>query len=88
MSADSSQDEPIFTEALKHPVAERGAFLDRACAGDAELRRKVEALLCAYERLGDFLETSPPKPGSSVLDPEIDEEPLEPDSNDGEPKGN
>jgi hypothetical protein len=52
MSADSGQDVPIFTEALKHPVAERGAFLDRACAGDAELRRKVEALLRAYERLG------------------------------------
>jgi len=88
MSADSSQDEPIFTEALKHPVAERGAFLDRACAGDAELRRKIEALLRAYERLGDFLETPPLKPGSSVLNPEIDEEPLEPDSNDGDPKGN
>ena len=88
MSADSSQEEPIFTEALKHPVAERGAFLDRACAGDAELRRKVEALLRAYERLGDFLETPPLKPGSSVLDPEIDEEPLEPDSNDADPKGN
>ena len=88
MSADSSQDEPIFTEALKHPVAERGAFLDRACAGDAELRRKVEALLCAYDRLGDFLETPPPKPGSFVLDPEIDEEPLEPNSNDGDPKSN
>lgn len=88
MSADSGQDVPIFTEALKHPVAERGAFLDRACAGDVELRRKVEALLRAYERLGDFLETPPLKPGSSVLDPENDEEPLEPDSNDGGPKSN
>ena len=85
MSADSSQDEPIFTEALKHPVAERGAFLDRACAGDAELRRKVEALLRAYERLGDFLETPPLRSGSSVL---YTEEPLEPDSNDDDPKGN
>jgi hypothetical protein len=85
MSAGSSRDVPIFTEALKHPVAERGAFLDRACAGDAELRRKVEALLRAYERLGDFMEIPPFKPGSSVLDPEIDEEPQEPDSNDGDP---
>jgi hypothetical protein len=88
MSADSGQDVPIFTEAIKHPVAERGAFLDRACAGDAELRRKVEALLHAYERLGDFLETPPLKPGPSVLDPKIDEEPLEPNSNDGDPKSN
>ena len=88
MSADSRQEVLIFTEALKHPVAERAAFLDRACAGDAELRRKVEALLGAYERLGNFLEIPPPKPGSSVLEPEIDEEPLEPDSNDGDPKSN
>jgi len=88
MSADSGQDVPIFTEALEHPVAEREAFLDRACAGDAELRRKVEALLRAYERLGDFLETPPLKAGWSVLDPEIDEEPLEPDSNDGDPQSN
>jgi hypothetical protein len=88
MSADPGQDVRIFTEALKHPVAERGAFLDRACAGDAELRRKVEALLRAYERLGDFLETPPPKPGSSVLNPEIDEAPREPNSNDGDPKSN
>jgi hypothetical protein len=86
MSADSGQDVPIFTEALNHPLAERGAFLDRACAGDAELRRKIEALLRAYERLGDFLETPPLKAGTSVLDPEIGEEPLEPDSNDGDPK--
>ena len=88
MSADSGQEVAIFTEALKHPVAERGAFLDRACAGDAELRREVEELLHAYERLGDFMETVPPEPGSSVLDPEIDEEPPEPDSNDGDSGGN
>jgi len=88
MSADSGQDVPIFTEALKHPVADRGAFLERACVGDAELRRKVEALIRAYERLGNFLETPPLEPGSSVLDPEIDEEPLEPDSNDRDPKSN
>jgi hypothetical protein len=85
MSADSGQEVPIFTEALKHPVAERAAFLDRACAGDAELRRKVEALLRAYERLGDFMETPPPEPGSSViLDPENNNEPPEPNSNDGD----
>jgi hypothetical protein len=84
MSADSGRDVPIFTEALKHPVAERGAFLDRACAGDAELRRKVEALLRAYERLGNFLEIPPPKLGLSVLDPKIDEEPPEPNSNNGD----
>ncbi len=88
MSADPRQDMRIFIEAVKHPVAVRGAFLDRACAGDAELRRKVEALLRAYERLGDFLETPPLNSGSAVLDPEIDEEPGEQSSNDGDPRSN
>ncbi len=84
MSADSGQEVAIFTEALKRPVAEREAFLDQACAGDVELRRKVEALLRAYERLGHFLETPPPDPGSSFLDPEKDEEPPAPNSDNGD----
>ena len=33
----------VFTEALNVPVQERAAFLERACAGDENLRRKVEA---------------------------------------------
>ncbi len=42
-------DESIFAEALgiTDPAA-RAAFLDRACAGNAELRRQVEALLAAH----------------------------------------
>jgi serine/threonine protein kinase len=35
---------------------EREAFLDQACAGDADLRAKVEALLRAGEQAGSFLE--------------------------------
>jgi serine/threonine protein kinase len=39
--------------------AERQAFLDEACAGDAMLRQQVEALLQAYDaiRSGTFLQT-------------------------------
>jgi hypothetical protein len=85
MSADSGREVAIFTEALKHPVAERAAFLDRACEGDAELRRRVERLLHAHERLGDFMETPSPEPGSSViLDPENNNEPPEENSNTGD----
>ena len=85
MSADSGREVAIFIDALKCPVAERAAFLDRACAGDAELRHKVEALLHACERLGNFMETPPPEPGSSViLDPENNNEPQEPNSNAGD----
>jgi eukaryotic-like serine/threonine-protein kinase len=59
MSEDPNQAMVIFTEALQYPAAERGAFLDRACGGDDELRRRVEALLRAHERLGNFMETPP-----------------------------
>jgi serine/threonine protein kinase len=36
--------------------AERNAYLDQACTGHPELRRKVEALLQAYEAAGSFQE--------------------------------
>ncbi len=47
----------IFDEAaeIDDPDA-RGAFLDRACAGDLELRRGVDALLQAYDSAGSFLQ--------------------------------
>jgi tetratricopeptide (TPR) repeat protein/tRNA A-37 threonylcarbamoyl transferase component Bud32 len=45
--------------------AERQAYLDEACAAAPELRRKVEALLQAYEEAGSFLE-SPPSAGNLV----------------------
>src|SRR4051794_16745031 len=35
---------------------ERAAFLDRACGGDADLRRRVEALLTAHERPESLLD--------------------------------
>lgn len=49
----------VFTEAVKVSVQERAAFLQQACAGDEDLRRKVEALLQAHDRVGDFLEEPP-----------------------------
>jgi len=45
----------VFTEDLPLPAAERSGFLDRACAGDEELRRRVEGLLLSLEKAGDFL---------------------------------
>src|SRR5262245_61411885 len=48
--------EALFFAALeKRTAAERAAYLDSACGGDADLRRQVEKLLWAYPRLGDFL---------------------------------
>jgi serine/threonine protein kinase len=50
----------IFSEAIQLPSDERIAFLDRACAGDTDLRRSIEALLRSNDRAEDFLE-DPPK---------------------------
>ena len=54
----------VFTEAIKVPRDQRAVFLDKACGKDADLRRKVEALLSAHDRVGNFLE-EPPTGGPS-----------------------
>jgi hypothetical protein len=46
----------LFLEALDRPQAERAAFLETACAGNEELRAKVEALIGAHEKSGRFLD--------------------------------
>jgi serine/threonine protein kinase len=56
--------------------AERSAYLDQACAGEAGLRQRVEALLKAFEQAGSFLQqpagdprvtpdAAPPEPSSN-----------------------
>src|SRR5882672_11201203 len=52
----------VFTEALQLAEQQRAAYLERACGGDVELRRAVEALLQEYDQVGDFLEKSPNAP--------------------------
>src|SRR5262249_40487586 len=47
------------TEAIQLPPDQRSAFLDQACLGDKELRRRIEALLTSNGQIGDFLETPP-----------------------------
>ena len=44
----------ILEAALELPAGERAEFLERACGGDAELRREVESLL-AHDRADGFL---------------------------------
>jgi len=48
--------EELFAGALEltNP-AERGAFLDRECAGNPGLRAEVESLLAAHDQAGPFL---------------------------------
>jgi serine/threonine protein kinase len=48
--------ETLFHAATQLPAAERAAYLEQACGGDAQLRRRVEQLLAASEQAGAFLE--------------------------------
>ena len=49
MHEPSEHEIEVFNVALELPAAERAAYLDHACAGDAALRRRVEELLKASE---------------------------------------
>src|SRR5262245_57569356 len=52
----------LFFEALDlQDAAERAAFLDQACGGDAALRQRVEALLRCHANAGDFLARPAPQ---------------------------
>jgi hypothetical protein len=63
MVAISPELKAIFWEALDCPSeAERRAYLDRACQGDATLRSRIDALLVAHQHAGDFLEEPVPTP--------------------------
>ena len=54
--SDPAAVEAILFAALElGSAAERAAYVDTACAGDAELRRQVEKLLKAHANVGDFL---------------------------------
>ncbi len=79
MNAATPQAKSIFGKALEiGAVAERAAYLDQACGGDAALRAEVDSLLAALEGAGDFLRQPAAAPGATV-DPE-------PASDQGEPK--
>ncbi len=49
----------IFLAATERTPAERAAYLDEACAGDAALRQRVEARLRAHDEPGAFLSEAP-----------------------------
>jgi hypothetical protein len=65
-------EETLFHLALEKPAAERPAFLDQACAGDAELRERVEGLLRSHETPDSFL-VNPPAEG---LERSVDSDPI------------
>src|SRR5262245_910927 len=67
--------ESILAAAVEIDSApERHAFIDHACAGDAELKRRVDELVENHFRAGSFLE-SPASPVGDTLDDPIRESP-------------
>lgn len=55
----------IFMDALETPPEKRAQFLENACGGDADLQRRISALLEENEQLGSFLED----PAQGVTEP-------------------
>ena len=62
----------VFQQALERQRQDRRRFLDRACGGDADLRREVESLL-RYHVGAD----RPEEPATE--DEEGEDDPVEPD---------
>ena len=46
----------ILHTALEVPRADRAAYLDQTCDGNADLRCEVESLLASHDDAGTFLE--------------------------------
>jgi serine/threonine protein kinase len=68
----------LFGEAVEHRSPdERAAFLDKACAGDASRRARLEELLRAHQAAGNFLQgnPTPSKPVATVDEPSVREGP-------------
>jgi serine/threonine protein kinase len=59
----------FFTALEKTAPRERGAYLDEACTGDPDLRRRVEKMLAAQHQAGSFLEQPASARGATVDEP-------------------
>ncbi len=56
--SDVSRVEEVFLAAVEKPdPVQRAMYLDAACSGDEDLRRRVETLLAAQPQVGQFLES-------------------------------
>src|SRR5262245_50395263 len=61
------QVDELFEAALDCPTSERASFLDRACAGDDELRREVESLLLSDAQAETFIESPPTRVAAELF---------------------
>jgi WD40 repeat protein/serine/threonine protein kinase/tetratricopeptide (TPR) repeat protein len=68
--------EAIFFAALEKGAApQRAAYLDEACAGDPDLRQRVERMLAAQAQAGSFLEQPALSPALTVDEQPVSERP-------------
>jgi WD40 repeat protein/serine/threonine protein kinase len=65
-TSSSARERELFLDALDREPAERGPFLNAACGGDHDLRRRVEELLLEQAQVGDFLESPAATPSGTV----------------------
>src|SRR5262249_48547919 len=66
----------LFIAALRIPEpAERSAWLDRECGGDAALRQRIDVLLQAFAKAGSLLENPVVTVGPTVNEPFASEGP-------------
>jgi len=60
MSEPPNPEVAVFAAVLELPADQRGAYLAQACAGDADLRQQVEALLRVHDDAGSFFDKLTP----------------------------
>src|SRR5205814_1680512 len=65
-SANWARVKDILGKCLELRLDERGAYLDRVCAGDTSLRADVQSLLAHEDRTGGFLDAAPVPPASWI----------------------
>ncbi|MEW6213135.1 MAG: hypothetical protein AB1631_32860, partial [Acidobacteriota bacterium] len=70
------QIDEILEAAIDLGPARRDAFLDRACAGDEELRKEIESLLAAHDRATGFINTSPAGAAIELIESSINRQTL------------
>ena len=61
------QVDELLEAALECPSTERASFLDRACAGDDELRRELESLIISDGHAEVFIESPPARMASDLF---------------------
>src|SRR5216683_4285295 len=76
MNADAQKVRSIFLAAVEnHTPSQWDGYLDEACAGDPELRQRVEVLLRAHQQANSLLDCPAPAPAGTVDEQPVTERP-------------